>query len=411
MASATRPEPPREVWTSEKGSMARETATTRWPKIVQNMVDDLEESFGQSDKEHVEEGRRIQATLRIIKGEIMQDNQLHPLSSDGCPDIQTYNAQLQSFGNITWHNCPWLFAECYLYRCVQTLFARSQFWRDYDIFARQKLSAFVASHTAVQELSERYVSLTEATGALTIAKATDDAETERLFFSEMTEMALWGNVTDLSLLSALTNNSLDHLRSLQGSAAIREGQARIVSNDVPAAWDHLRSRRGAPQRRVDVVLDNAGFELLTDLVYALYLLDAGLASAVKLHVKAMPWFVSDVTPRDIDVLLSALADPTVFPGASNLSVQELVRRMRACCESGIVSVAEHAFWTTGFDFQALPEVAPELHRDLLDSSLVVFKGDLNYRKLVRDAMAAYNAVQGRYWAAARGVEDSGIEDE
>lgn len=56
--------------------MARETATTRWPKIVQNMVDDLEESFGQSDKEHVEEGRRIQATLRIIKGEIMQDNQL-----------------------------------------------------------------------------------------------------------------------------------------------------------------------------------------------------------------------------------------------------------------------------------------------------------------------------------------------
>lgn len=57
--------------------MARETAKTRWPKIVQNMVDDLEESLGQSDRpEQIEEGRRIQATLRIIKGEIMQDKQL-----------------------------------------------------------------------------------------------------------------------------------------------------------------------------------------------------------------------------------------------------------------------------------------------------------------------------------------------
>jgi damage-control phosphatase, subfamily III len=122
--------------------MARETATTRWPKIVQNMIDDVEATFGQSDiPEQIEEGRRIQATLRIMKCEIMQDKPLQcvnfptlcysflemadvdpksvsPLSSDGHPDIQSYNAQLASFGKITWHNCPWLFAECYLYRHV-----------------------------------------------------------------------------------------------------------------------------------------------------------------------------------------------------------------------------------------------------------------------------------------------------
>ena len=44
-----------------------------------------------------------------------------PLSSDGRPDIQSYNAQLESFGNITWHNSPWLFAECYLYRYAWSL--------------------------------------------------------------------------------------------------------------------------------------------------------------------------------------------------------------------------------------------------------------------------------------------------
>jgi hypothetical protein len=77
MPSATHPEPSREIWTSEEGSMARETAVTRWPKIVQNMSDDMEETFGQSDiPEQIEEGRRIQATLRIIKNEIMQDKPL-----------------------------------------------------------------------------------------------------------------------------------------------------------------------------------------------------------------------------------------------------------------------------------------------------------------------------------------------
>jgi hypothetical protein len=219
------------------------------------------------------------------------------------------------------------------------------------------------------------VSLTDA-GAF--AK-TDDEEAQRLIFYEMTEIALWGNATDLSLLSSL---SLDQIHSLQGKKAIHEGQARVVSNDMPEAWDYLKSHRG---RRVDIVLDNAGFELFTDLVHALYLLDSGLASAIKLHVKSIPWFVSDVMPHDMDVLLSALADTALFPDAKHPSVRALTERLSDCYKNGLVSFAEHPFWTTGFDFQEMPAVAPELHQDLLESTLVIFKGDLNYRKLVRDA--------------------------
>lgn len=206
-----------------------------------------------------------------------------------------------------------------------------------------------------------------------------DKEAQRLIFHEMTEIALWGNATDLSLLSSL---SLDQIQSLQGRKAIRDGQARIVANDMPEVWEYLKSRRGW---RVDIVLDNAGFELFTDLVYALYLLDSGLASSIKLHVKSIPWFVSDVLPHDVDVLLSALADTTLFPGAKHQSVCALTERLSDCYKTGLVSIAEHPFWTTGFDFQEMPAVAPELHKDLLESTLVIFKGDLNYRKLVRDA--------------------------
>lgn len=206
-----------------------------------------------------------------------------------------------------------------------------------------------------------------------------DEEDQRLIFYEMTEIALWGNATDLSLLS---NLSLDQIHSLQGKKAIHEGQARIVSNDLPETWDYLKSHRG---RRVDIVLDNSGFELFTDLVYALYLLDSGLASAIKLHVKSIPWFVSDVMPHDMDVLLSALADTALFPAAKHQSVRALTGRLSEAYKNGLMSIAEHPFWTMGCDFQELPAVAPELQESLRESTLVIFKGDLNYRKLVRDA--------------------------
>ncbi|KAK1756640.1 DUF89 domain protein [Echria macrotheca] len=383
-SAAHRLEHPREVWTSEEGSMARETAVTRWPKIVQSMVDDVGETLGQSEcmeRQQIDEGRRIQQALRILKEEIIQDQPLRPLSSDGRTDIESFNTKLASFGHaITWHNCPWLFAECHLYRCVQTFFSRSEstFWQNYDVFARQKLNAFLASHSAVKELCERYLSIADSGACFA---TTADEETQRLLFFEMTEVALWGNATDLSLLSSL---SLDQIHSLQGKKAIQEGQARIVSNDMAAAWEHLRRLRPGGGR-VDIVLDNAGFELFTDLIYALYLLGAGLASAIRLHVKSIPWFVSDVMPHDMDILLSALTDTASFPSANNESVRTVAALLSAAYQDGRLAIQENPFWTTGLDFQEMPVWAPDLFEALQESALVIFKGDLNYRKLVRDA--------------------------
>jgi hypothetical protein len=36
-------------------------------------------------------------------------------------------------------NAPWLFAEAYKYRRLHECFSISKFWKDYDVFYRQKV--------------------------------------------------------------------------------------------------------------------------------------------------------------------------------------------------------------------------------------------------------------------------------
>src|SRR5205085_2900262 len=71
-------------------------------------------------------------------------------------------------------------------------------------------------------------------------------------------------------------------------------------------------RSGKKDRRVDIVLDNAGFELFVDLVLTGYLLESGLATHVVLHPKNIPWFVSDVVPRDFADTLNVLQNAKAF---------------------------------------------------------------------------------------------------
>jgi hypothetical protein len=44
----------------------------------------------------------------------------------------------------------------------------------------------------------------------------------------------------------------------------------------------------------------------------------------------------------------------------------------------------NTFWTAGGSFWRLPKTEPSLAEDMKESELVIFKGDLNYRKLTAD---------------------------
>lgn len=215
--------------------------------------------------------------------------------------------------------------------------------------------------------------------ALALNESKDEAK--KLLFIEMTEIALWGNATDLSLLANLT---LEDLQNLQGREAIQESQRNIVDNDTDDVWEYLQRTLGQASRQIDIVLDNAGFELFTDVLYAAYLLDAGIATSVRLHTKQFPWFVSDVIPSDVESLFEHLESGECFPGREYLD--QLIPRLRKFFQSGAITTTSDPFWTTPFSFHELPSKAPALFKELQDSYLVIFKGDLNYRKLTRDGL-------------------------
>lgn len=94
-------------------------------------------------------------------------------------------------------------------------------------------------------------------------------------------------------------------------------------------------------------------------------------------------FVSDVTPPDIGHLFSALANPAYFEsGLRHSALEFLVARLMEFYAEGRIIIRSHDFWTTQHSYWRLPSKAPDVLADLEESDLVIFKGDLNYRKYV-----------------------------
>lgn len=395
-------------------SFAFPSARERWPAILTTIIDDVHRTISELPSElneRIPEGKKILSSLAALKYEMQHNRILPPLEDDGFDDIKLYNDELQQRTEADldgpagetpkWHNSEWLYSECYMYRRIYIIFSQSTHWKNYDYFQRQKISTFRSSKPAVLELCAKYKEIiTNIRENDEVVKDISDpskiTQAEQLLFTEMAEICLWGNATDLSLL---TNMTYEDIQKLQGSNARKESEKNILVNDLSKAFSVLdkAKKENKSSRRVDIVLDNAGFELFVDLVLAGYLLATGLATEVVLHPKSLPWFVSDVLPEDFAALLNAMQDPKAFYAVSSngkeptplsddeaANIQFLFEHWSQLHSDGQIVLRPNRFWTHAGGFWRMPKVAPELFDDLKESELVVFKGDLNYRKLVGD---------------------------
>jgi hypothetical protein len=152
----------------------------------------------------------------------------------------------------------------------------------------------------------------------------------------------------------------------------------LLTNNIEDVWNVLQAARQKGRVEVHLVLDNAGFELMSDLCLAELLSACGLADCVHFHGKPLPWFVSDVTPKDWNWTLEQLCS------CDDDLVQEMASTWKRRLAAGEWVFSTHDFWCSPCDFSVMERYAPDLHSTLQRASVVLFKGDLNYRKLIGD---------------------------
>jgi Damage-control phosphatase ARMT1-like domain len=265
-----------------------------------------------------------------------------------------------------WFDVPFLWAESYFYRRLlgavgyfgsdtgaggeagteAEAWAGPGAWRGIDPFGPFKRAELRG--TAVAE---------ELAALDAVAELAPDAQDSALLRG-----ALWGNRADLVF----------RVTAGEGSAAEgSESGGDVLVDDGAPVWETLDS---GPPGAVHLIADNAGRELVADLVLVDHLLRTGRADTVVLHVKPYPSFVSDATTADVVDCLRRIGEA---PGRAGAVGARLWRAMAG----GQLSSRAHPFFCAPLPYADMPA---DLRADLAPATLVLAKGDLNYRRLVGD---------------------------
>ncbi|KAG5277586.1 hypothetical protein AALO_G00119320 [Alosa alosa] len=364
-----------------EGSFAYLTIRDRLPTILTKVIDTIHRNKNKFFEEYGEEGvqaeKRAISFLSKLRNELQTDKRVLPLT-DGQEDAETWNSYLQyqqshqgELSPVSWFSSPWLYVECYMYRRIQEALWLNPPVNEFDVFWEGKSQSFLDSTAAITALCTHMELVRRG-----LTHSSDSHTLDQLF--KLLQVSLWGNKCDLSISAGQENSQkgspLDSLDSLR---------AFVLVNHSKQVWSVLAAARGDGQGqrspgRVDIVLDNAGFELVTDLVLADFLIAAGLATEIRFHGKSFPWFVSDVTARDFEwTILQTSAANHKWMSACGVQWKRYLKE-------GVWSYHDHAFWTLPHDFGDMASSAPDLYASLRSARLLLFKGDLNYRKLVGD---------------------------
>ena len=175
---------------------------------------------------------------------------------------------------------------------------------------------------------------------------------------------------------SVTMDSYDTTHHTGSASQTAQYKQFILADHSQQLWELLSAQHD--NRRLDIVLDNSGFELFCDLCFAEWLLSVNLVSQVVLHCKQLPWFISDATQRDVNWTLDQLIS------SNNPSLCSLGRKWKSRLEDGAFLLTDHPFWTSSYSYDAMKEKAADLYTFLGESRVALFKGDLNHRKLIGD---------------------------
>lgn len=308
--------------------------------------------------------KEIVGHISKLKYELQTDKPFKLLEDDGS-DRGLWNEFIDGLDEAkrSYFSGVWLHAECYLYRRIKSMFLESVTLRSFDYFGQQKRESFTGSLPA-------FISLATHMTEMRQLQAVDDVKEG---FERLLKVNLWGNRIDLSI--SVGQNMIQCLDPLAMLGPLEEC---ILADDSEAIWEALQVPSSSTNSTIDVIHDNAGYELFTDLVLIDFLLTHNIAERVRCHVKAIPWFVSDVMPEDFKWTMDQLNC------SDNLELKGFGMRLGEYIQAGRLLCLPNDFWTSAYDYVALERENEKLFGVLRESKCVIFKGDLNYRKLMGD---------------------------
>ncbi|MCX5360016.1 damage-control phosphatase ARMT1 family protein [Streptomyces sp. NBC_00124] len=320
------------ILAAEPGSFPHSVLAERHPAIIRQVRD----AFPYGPDQH----RALDALLENCTKGVVE-----PLPATA-PDRAVWAAWgADEYTGRSWFDVPWLWSESWFYR--QLLEAVGYFgsgpWQGIDPFRPFKLAELDAPETD-EELA--------ALDALDGRPADEQA-------AALLHGSLWGNRADLGF------------RLSDADAEGRDAVPGLVADDSAALWSLLD---GADT--LCLVADNAGRELVPDLLLIAHLLAQGRVRRAILHVKSYPYYVSDATTADV---VDAVRRLTRAPGAA----ADHGRRLWAAMADGSLTVRAHPFSCAPLPYEEMPD---DLRAEFAGAALTVVKGDLNYRRLVGDRM-------------------------
>ena len=336
--------PPQPIRTDHSNAFANNTMKVRIPAIIEETIQ-LNPTYPDN----------IRNALSRLQSDVANGAVIPALDIQSAPDYEQWLNALEQQkvmvdGDLTWHNVEWFFAETYVYRCLIQAVRWYETGRDpYLPKKRTELDG-----NALWSLLDR---------------ALDQSGTIDEQFMELVAFGLWGNRIDLSYAA-----SMEHGTDTSDDDLLVDDRAILLEHLHQSAPPATSLKA---EGEVYIIADNAGSELMMDLVLIDFMLQH-VAETVILHVKAHPTFVSDTIPDDVWLTLTKMQ-------TRGEAVQALANRLIDAWNMGRFKIIPHPFWNSSFFMWDMPTTL----RDLINTArLVIVKGDANYRRVVGDSLWA-----------------------
>jgi hypothetical protein len=376
----TIPEP---ICSITPGTWAFDTMSRRVDQeILQRTFEENKAEFESDDfKGILKRFNELRGNLKVSAKLTMLDDLPDDASAERVREWKEWELLLKPFlsNGDTWLSAPWLVTEFYVYRRLMQAIG---YWDEgtpgykYDPFAKAKKAGLQTSVGSAEPMLAKIPNLPKTNEGINLAAS----------------IALWGNKMDLSLWPAdATNVNVDIFSSILASAS-----ENLLHDDSDLLGEHCDMLRQKGGGNVDIIIDNAGFELITDLALAQHLVESGVASCVTFQLKSHPTFVSDALEKDLieHVEHYANLDPNEFPNARKAG-----ETWKSFLAEGKWKCHENNFWVQPF---AMWDMTEPLRTDMKGRCDLAFvKGDANYRRLLGDCMwdftAPFSDVVGAYF--------------